>query len=53
MFDKVQCVPCGHQITIDKACWCEGCRQYLCYDLARSSYLINTVKCPNGHLVVR
>jgi len=48
---KVQCVPGGHLIPIDKAYWCNQCGQYLCYDHARTSYTVNTVKCPKGHEV--
>jgi threonine dehydrogenase-like Zn-dependent dehydrogenase len=53
MSGKVQCVPGGHQVSIDKAYWCDRCRQYLCYDRAWPSYLVNTVKCPKGDIVVR
>jgi hypothetical protein len=51
MADKVQCVPGGHQISIDKAYWCNQCGQYLCYEHARTSFMVNTVKCPKGHEV--
>ena len=53
MADKVQCVPGGHQISVDKAYWCNQCGQYLCYEHARTSYLVNTVKCPKGHEVTK
>jgi hypothetical protein len=49
MGDKVQCAPGGHQISIDKAFWCQRCGYYFCYKHGRSSYLVNTVKCPEGH----
>lgn len=53
MSEKVQCVPGGHQISIDKAFWCQRCGHYLCYDHAKSSTLVNTVKCPKGHEVTK
>jgi len=49
MAEKVECVPGGHPISLDKAYWCSQCRQYMCYDHARSSWGVNTVKCPKGH----
>jgi hypothetical protein len=51
MADKVQCVPGGHQIPIGEAFWCDRYKQYLCYVHARTTYLVNTVKCPKGHEV--
>lgn len=53
MGNKVQCVPGGHQISIDDAYWCNECEYYLCYKHARSSYLTTTVKCPKGHEIVK
>jgi hypothetical protein len=53
MGDKVQCVPGGHQISIDKAYWCDKCGQYVCYDHARTSWLTNAVKCSKGHEVTK
>ena len=51
MANNVQCVPGGHQMSIEDAYWCDRCKQYLCYRHAHSSYLVNTVKCPKGHEV--
>jgi hypothetical protein len=53
MADKVQCVPGGHQIPLDKAYWCNQCNQYMCYDHAKTSWANNTVKCPKGHEIAR
>jgi hypothetical protein len=50
---KVQCVPGGHQISIDKAYWCNRCEYYLCYEHARTSVMVNTLKCPKGHEITR
>jgi hypothetical protein len=50
---KVQCVPGGHQISLDEAYWCNRCDQYMCYKHARPSALVNTVKCPKGHEITR
>jgi hypothetical protein len=50
---KVQCVPGGHQISLDKAYWCSRCEHYVCYDHARTSVVVNTVKCPKGHEITR
>jgi hypothetical protein len=46
---KVQCVPGGHQIPLDKAYWCNQCEHYVCYEHARKSLMVNTMKCPRGH----
>jgi hypothetical protein len=50
---KVQCVPGGHQISLDKAYWCNQCEQYVCYDHARKSVMVNTMKCPKGHEITK
>ena len=50
---KVQCVPGGHQISLDKAYWCNRCEHYVCYDHARTSVVVNTVKCPKGHEITK
>jgi len=46
---KVQCAPGGHQIPLDKAYWCNQCEHYVCYEHARKSLMVNTIKCPKGH----
>jgi hypothetical protein len=51
MSDKVQCVPGGHQVSLDKAYWCNQCGYYLCYIHAQTSLIVNTVKCLKGHEV--
>jgi predicted RNA-binding Zn-ribbon protein involved in translation (DUF1610 family) len=50
---KVQCVAGGHQIPLEKAFWCSHCGQYICYDHAKTSVLVNTVKCQKGHEVTK
>jgi len=50
---KVQCVPGGHEISLEKAYWCDRCRYYVCYSHANTSILVNTVKCPKGHEVTK
>jgi hypothetical protein len=50
---EVQCVPGGHQISLDKAYWCNHCEHYLCYSHARTTITVNTVKCPKGHEVTK
>ena len=50
---KVQCVPGGHQVDIDRAYWYQTCGHYLCYDHARSAMLISTIKCAKGHPVTK
>jgi len=51
MAHQVQCVPGGHQISMDKAYWCQTCGHYLCYSHAHTSMMTTTIKCPRGHEV--
>jgi hypothetical protein len=51
MAKTVQCVPGGHQISLDDAYWCSQCESYVCYKHAKTSAWVNTVKCPRGHEV--
>src|ERR1035438_6759385 len=43
----------GHQTSLDKAYWCSQCEQYVCYDHARKSVMVNTMKCPKGHEITK
>jgi hypothetical protein len=47
MSKKVQCVPGGHQISIEYAYWCNVCQYYFCGDHAGGGF--TTFKCPKGH----
>jgi len=49
--NKVQCVPGGHPIPLDKAYWCNQCEHYMCWDHANTRSLVNVVKCPKGHVI--
>jgi hypothetical protein len=53
MATSVQCVPGGHQISINDAYWCGQCQYYLCYSHAQTSFWVNTIKCPKGHEVTK
>lgn len=50
---KVQCGPGGHEIFIEQAYWCSRCGYYTCYQHALTSFLVDTIQCPNRHELIR
>lgn len=50
---EVQCVPGGHQISLDKAYWCGTCGWYICWDHLKHGTFTTAKSCPKGHDVTK
>lgn len=50
---QVQCVPGGHQISINEAYWCGDCSWYICYKHLRKAITTTAKHCPKGHDVTK